>query len=494
MARILLIKASDLDMEYKAIPSFLMRIFPRLNMEMVPPLGIMYCASVLRQAGHEVRIIDLRAVAIKQFSLAEEIRAFAPDLAGISALTVESSSMHDAAAVLKGYNPDIPVIAGGPHPTSYPDAVLADPHIDFLVRGEGERTIVELADALLSGKDVSTLKGIAFRHHTGVAITEPRPFIRNLDSLPFPAWDLIDRDLSAAARGMGPVWFRPFMGVFTSRACPYRCIYCHSMFGKSFRARSPENVIREMEILIAEYGIRDFEFYDDIFNLDRTRAERIFDLIIERNLQVTLSFPNGLRSDLLDGSMLKKMKRAGVSHISIAVESASPRIQKEIRKNLNLRRVSEAIDECDRLRIFTRGFFMLGFPTEKREDIMETIRFSAGSRLHSAMFFIVIPFQGTELGSRAHEQEAEVPRDFVDYDYWSSPVNLSDVKGRGLEQLQSLAYRRFYLNLRRLWRIWRAFPQRSLLWKLGLGAFLFYMLGQRGRKPDTLSLKGRGKG
>jgi radical SAM superfamily enzyme YgiQ (UPF0313 family) len=438
MSRILLIKSGNLT---------------RLNYAVTFPLGIMYIASVLKNNGHEVKIVDTRLYK-KMPDFKKIINDFEPQIAGLSALTIESEKMHQIAREIKKVNNKIKIIAGGPHPTSYPEDTLKNDAIDFVVSGEGERTIIDLISSLNNG--YHNIPGICYRNGT-IRKTGEREPINNLDELPFPAWDLVDINKYSRRLSMSMVGFRRYMGIFTSRACPYRCIYCHKMFGKRFRARSPENVISEIEMLVHNYGINDFEIYDDIFNFNRARTEKIMDLLIEKKLNVHLSFPNGLRTDLLDFALLEKMKKAGVYYISIAVETASERLQKHIKKNLNLKKVNEMINHCAELGIFTRGFFMLGFPTETEEELRKTIKFAIKSKLHTAYFFIVTPFKGTEMGDSIKNSE-NIP--YRDYDYFTGYFNLSNISARKLFFYQIIAWLLFNLNPYRIYLVFRDFKRK----------------------------------
>ncbi len=370
------------------------------NFSVTPPLGLMYLAAYVRERvkGVNLKILDTRVSkdGYREILL-RELKDFEPTIVGISAVTMEAKSMHEIAGMVKGVLPESKVVVGGPHPTSFLRRTLEDRNIDYVVRGEGEETFAELVEVIKEGGDVRSVKGIAYRENGDIAEREPRGYIEDLDTLPFPAWDMINIDDYARFWSMSPRGKRRYMVVYTSRSCPYRCIYCHNIFGKGFRARSPENVLAEIDILYNKYGIKELEVVDDIFNFDSKRVERICDLIIERGYDLRIAFPNGLRSDRLDKPLLEKMRRAGTKFISFAVESASQRIQRLIKKNLKLDKVKEAIDYSVRLGIFSNGFFMLGFPTETEEEVRETIKFAVESNLHSAYFFIVTPHEGTEL-------------------------------------------------------------------------------------------------
>lgn len=481
MAKILLIKCSDIT-KYRGlefnhrnlISKFCYKIITETPLKryiyaMVPPLGIMYIAAVLRRAGHTVKILDLRTAEIKPFSLTTELVNFKPQIVGLSGITTEAESLHRTAEIVKQTLPDTIIITGGPHVSSYAGKVLMDKNIKACVIGEGEETAIELVDALLNGeeKDIEKVKGIAFRKNGEIVFTPPREYIKNLDSLPFPAWDLIDLEPYSKVRSMASVGLRKYMTLFTSRACPYRCIYCHNMFGKGFRSRSPENVIEEIELLNREYGIKEFEILDDIFNADKERAKNIFRGITKLDKKLKFAFPNGVRTDTLDYETLKIFKDGGVHFTAIAVESASKRIQKLIKKNLNLEKVMENISFCADLRIFTRGYFMMGFPTETREEIMETIDFAVRSKLHSAMFFIVTPFQGTELERNYVNKIDGVPYDL--HDYFLTTFNLSKCDDMELFHLQEKAIQKFNSNIKRQLIMLRDFPRLRHLWIYGIG-------------------------
>lgn len=454
MAKILLVKCSQ---------------HSRDNDIVTPPLGLLYLASVLRKKGHKVGFIDTRLGPDGFDRCIGKAALFGPDIVGLSAVTPEADNLHFLARAIKQGLRNCSIVAGGPHPTSCPEEVIGDRNIDFAVIGEGEETFPELVEAIESGSIPEGVKGIAFSRDEKYNFTGFRTFMENLDNLPFPAWDLVDLDdYKNYYRFSGAVGKkRKYMPIFTSRGCPYDCIFCHKIFGKAFRPRTPENVLGEMEALIAGYGVRDFEIIDDIFNFDRKRAESILDMIIARDLKVQLSFINGLRSDILDYGFLKKMKAAGTYQLSIAVETSSKRLQGLIRKNLNLDKIKEAIEQAAGLKIFTHGLFMLGLPTETKEEILGTIKFAADSRLNISQFVIANPFKGTELHSLRERNEGE--ERYADYDFQTGNFNFSAVSAKELFRLQKLAYRKFYFSRRHFFDLLLFFPNKRNLFK---GAWL----------------------
>jgi radical SAM superfamily enzyme YgiQ (UPF0313 family) len=221
-------------------------------------------------------------------------------------------------------------------------------------------------------------------------------------------------------------------------------------------------VVEEIEALRRTYGVNEFEFLDDCINLDRRRFEAILHGLLERGLHPKLHFPNGVRTDLLDEDQIRLIRRVGAGEISVAVETASPRLQKLIRKNLDLEKVRRNIELMADLRIFTRGFFMLGFPTETEEELRATIDFAVTSRLHLATFFVTNPFPGTPI----YEEFKALGKlrddvNTIDYEYYGAPFNGSEVSDKRFRGLYREAYFRFYFRPGRIMRILRDRPYSS---------------------------------
>jgi radical SAM superfamily enzyme YgiQ (UPF0313 family) len=461
MARVLLAKA---------------RFLSEGGMGAVVPLGALYIASVLREAGHQVRLFDAGELWDPE-PFKQTLRAFKPDVVGISAITIEARVMERMARVCREQLPDMPIVVGGPHATAYPQRCALNPDIDYVVLGEGEVTVLELVRALTQGGlDPKSVAGVAHCGDDGeVVFTAPRDPITDVDSIPFPAWDLLDWELVARTRPLSSMGHRRHMLLFTSRGCPFRCIYCHEVQGKKFRARSPENVLREMEVLKTRWGINDFEVIDDIFNFDRPRMMEILDRIVASKLQPSLHFPNALRTDMLDEGQIKALRRAGTFFLCSAVETTSGRLQKLIKKHLKVDRVEENIRIAVREGMFVCGFFMLGFPTETLEEARDTVDFALRSPLHEGLFFIVTPYAGTALYELYQETLRE--RGLLDVDpedagYHDAQYNLSAMSDAELFGLQRSAFRRFYLDPRRVVRIVQRHPARLELLRYGTTALL----------------------
>ena len=412
---------------------------------MSAPLGLAYIAAALRGAGYGcVNIVDARALDLSHDDVLERVRSFTPDIVGISGMSVEADEIHELAGLIKKTVANCYVALGGAYASSSPGNIIQDPNIDFIVVGEGERTICELVHALEHGRDLHGIAGLAFRHGDKPVFNPRRAEIEDVDSIPFPAWDLLPMETyfePTRRHALNPILAsKRVLPIFTSRGCPFGCIYCHNIFGKRTRLRSVGNVIREIEFLIERYGLEQIEIWDDIFNYDLERAKRICDEIIRRDMKITLSFPNALRVDGMDEELIAKLKKAGTKLLFYAVESASPRIQEQIGKKLDLVKARKMIRLTFDSGIVTNGFFMLGFPGETREEMLETIRFAEKGPFHVVEFFYVTPRPNTPLHKTLKAKTAVHPQPAH---YKKFSVNLSAVSDIGLKRMWAMAHLRF---------------------------------------------------
>jgi radical SAM superfamily enzyme YgiQ (UPF0313 family) len=482
LARVLLAKARFVHLEAVAF---------------TPPVGLLYVAASLREHGHEVAFYESGNRWDDPRPFTRLVERFRPDVVGIGALTPESVGMDLLARTAKAVLPDVPVVVGGPHPTAYPLRCVRNPAIDYAVIGEGELAFPALVAALTrGGRDPHAIPGIAWLGADGGLETGGPPrVIEDLDALPLPAWDLAPMAFYQRERSMAHVGQRAYLPLVTSRGCPYQCIYCHQIHGKRFRSRSPENVLAEVRAANRRLGIRDFEFYDDTFNLNRDRMEALLDGFAALKPSVDLHFPNGVRTDLLVASDFPRFRRAGTRFLAVAVESASPRIQKLARKNLDLDRVFANIEAADRAGLFVNGFFMLGFPTETPDEARGTVDFALRSRLHEALFFVVNPFEGTPLYDMVRDrmQAREATLRDTDMDYFRGSCNVSAMTDAELFGIQRSAYLRFYASPGRLARIATRHPRRAMLGWYAFQTLVKSLPRPRGVRPsrDALASGGR---
>lgn len=464
-----------------------------------PPLGVLTLASWLRQeldaevrvhdAGFEMYGASPPPVATVQ-KLVADLR---PHVVGLGALTCERDCLGALARAVKEIAPDTTVVVGGPYPTSEPESWRACPAIDLAIRGEADEALPELVARIVRGQDPRGIPGVVDRISTPVSAVAPP--IADLDSVPLPAWDLID--LRAYARGRyrnqtGLPARRVYASVTTSRGCPYRCAYCHDVLGKRFRGYSVERVMAEIDDVVAR-GAREIHFVDDIFNFDLGRAKEIFGRIAERHPGLSIAFPNGLRADRLDEEFAIAARRAGTWYAGVAIETASPRLQKLIHKHLNLEKVRRAIQWLERAGICTRSFVMLGFPTETEAEMEATIRFVIDSDTSEASFFNVVPYPGSGLYELAEQESPGTADDVVERPFYSEASYYARVTGRDLSRIRDRAIRRFYLSrlrfARSLWRMpLRAFFSRAYLetlWYFGARAARSVLPRRARRSPEA---------
>jgi anaerobic magnesium-protoporphyrin IX monomethyl ester cyclase len=445
MSKILLIKPRFFLPEFQAIHQ---------------PMGLIYIGAALKNAGHESKIHDCCRDYRDLRILRRIITEWEPDFIGISIIVTELEETKKIMGVIRYILSNVPVTFGGPWPSAKPEESLKTFGADFVVMGEGELVFPELIDALNKGLPTESIPGTAsmvngqVKINPGLYLTEDE-----LNALPFPAWELLDHKLYAKISSGAIVGCRHYMAIVTSRGCPFQCAYCHRTMGKVFRKRSAQSVLAEMEELRFRHGFKDFEIIDDCFNLDRKRMHAILTGIRDRLGDVKLHFPNGLRADMLEPEDMSLFKQAGTVSASFAIETASPRLQKMIRKNLNIDKAILAINAAVEAGIYSSGFFMIGFPTESYEEASATVDFAVSSVLHRAALYLVTPVAGTEHAEMAAQNinDAVNPKKMTFY--YANTLNISSMSDRDLQRVIRCAYRRFYLNNKRLLNLIIYHPQ-----------------------------------
>jgi anaerobic magnesium-protoporphyrin IX monomethyl ester cyclase len=432
------------------------------------PIGITILAAVAEIKGHRVRILDIGLEKDPRGSLIQTLEGAAFDVAGLSAMSVEFAGGIEAAKCIRKFSPNTHIILGGQHPTIMPEKAMEFECVDSICIGEGEGVWAEYLDRLSAGQPLEDVRGLWFRRGGEIIRNMLRREYVDVDALPLPAYHLLDLERYFDIDFVRfPTIDRRAIQIFTSRGCPFRCIYCHDLFGKKFRGRKPELVWEEIQLLYHTYGIREFMIEDDVFNLDIGRAKKICDLVIESGLKLGFQFGNGVRLDRFDEELMRKLARAGTHHMAIAIESANGRIQKLIKKGLKLDRTNEVLGWARKYRIETLGFFMLGFPGETVEEINQTIRFAGGSRFDEALFSIATPYAGTELSDLVRSTGAYEGGDF--HDEWEGVVKVKSEEWdfKKLKRLQQKAYFLFFLARFRFLKIFLKMKNPKMIKRYG---------------------------
>jgi anaerobic magnesium-protoporphyrin IX monomethyl ester cyclase len=434
-----------------------------------PPMGILYLASYLRTKFElDIKLVNQRAEDLSTDQVVRRAAAFGADIVGFGCITTGGHMLGDLTRKARQALPNALILVGGPHTSAFRELVMEGTEADAAVVGEGELAFEQIIRERFDGAgDFSRIPGLIWRDRDGQVITNPgqTPMVEDLDTLPPPAYDLIDLRKYWPLQSMTPLPKRRYISLVSSRGCPYQCMWCHNIFGKRFRAHSPERMIDEIEQGIRRWGITDVEFLDDIFNLDKKRVIEFCDLVHRRNLRFKITFPNAVRTDILDRDVVDALADTGLYFCSFALEAGSPRIQQYTGKRLNIPQFLQGVEMAVSRGIFANGFAMLGFPTETEADMQQTLDVACASKLHTVSFFTVMPFPHTRLYDevmRLHpERLAHMNYDNVNYA--TAKVNCSEVPDEVLYYYQREANRRFYLSPKRILRILRDYPQPQWL-------------------------------
>lgn len=448
-------------------PVWMVRLPPAAAPQLNHPLGYLYLAAALRRRGFwNLRVVDMAPSGLTDADVLAAAARARPAVIFLTLCTVDVPAASRLGAALAATCPDAVFAAGGSHVTGDPEGTLAAlPFVRFAVSGEGEATAVELLERLGETDDdaFDDVAGLAFRRRDGeVTVNPPRPLPEGLDDSLWPAYDLVHLPSYFRYPRMGGLYrHAEYMSLFTSRGCYYSCEFCHDVFGRRFRAYSPERVLDEMAFLVTKHGIREFQILDDLFNGDRERTLAICEGLRRRDLRVALAFPNGLRTDRLDDDEIDALVGAGAWRVCVSPETASARLQEESRKRADLGRIEHVIEAFDRRNVVTSGFFMLGFPSETEAELDATIAWALGSRLHIVNFFRVIPMPGTRLRERVRGLGQALDQPMAAYEALGSCFNLSAVPLEVIERKQREAIRAFYGDPRRLVRLAQVLPLRA---------------------------------
>jgi len=357
-----------------------------------PPLGLMYIAASIRnKSNHEVRILDCDTDKLTFDQAEAKIREFNPDVVGVTSYTPIIYDAWQFIKLVKKVNPKTVTVLGGHHSDIYPVETMNLGDIDYILKGEGEYTFVELLSAIGGNRSFKDIAGIVFKEDGQIINTEGYGYINNLDELPLPARDLVDWKKHQCVLGRDD----SVATIMSSRGCPYRCTFCYTpLDSRSYRMRSAENIIKEIEECY-NLGMREFFFFDDNFSVNIPRVEKICDEIIKRKLKISWSFRG--RVNTITYPMLKKCKQAGCHRIHFGVETGTDEGLKRLKKDTNTEMIINAFKLCKKTGITTVANFMIGLPWEKKEDMYHTVKFANDIGTDYAEFQVLTVLPKTEL-------------------------------------------------------------------------------------------------
>jgi len=411
-----------------------------------PPIGLAYLASMLRENGYKVRIVDN---VVEKLSLDELVRKIKDSVVvGITTTTPTFNTALKYAKKIKSTLENVFVILGGIHVSFMPYSALKHEFVDAVCIGEGEYTLLEAVERLDRGKSLEGVRGLMYKEDGRIIDNGRRDFIKNLDELPFPAYDLLPLE-KYSILGQKLEHF-PLM---SSRGCPFGCRYCASsrFMGRMFRARSAENVADEIEWLNDKFGAKYVAFGDDTFTLSKKRVLEFCREIRERGLDVEWSCSS--RVDTIDGETIREMKRAGCNCIYYGVESANPQILNNFyRKRIKLEQVVDAVKKTKENEILTVCSFIIGAPMETREDMMRTLKFSIKLDPDYAQYSILTPYPGTEIYEEAAKKGWLLTENFDDYTCGKPVLKNFYLSPKEISKFLRYCYVRFYLRPKFIWK------------------------------------------
>ena len=422
------------------------RIIQPHDMTTIPPLGLGYLGSYLREMEIECTVLSAKSHRLSIETMIGKILSGGFDGVGISAMTHEMPQASQLAAKIRKRRKAGFLILGGTHATVLPEGTARTyPAFDAVIFGEGENTLVECVTRISSGRNLENVRGVVWRRPEGVVKNSAREWIQDLDRLPFPCWDAFPKST--------------LYPILASRGCPYRCIFCCRSLGNKVRYRNPENVAEEMEWLATNFQPRFIDFYDESFGASKQRTRQLLEIILQKGFTQKVKISAQTRIGLLDMEMFNLMKKAGFYKIDFGVESGNDKILSEIKKGITLEKTRETVKMAKQAGLKTCANFILGHPGETRRTAWDTLHFAAELNPTYLSLGIMVPYPGTELYEMAvrGEKGLAVPSSrWESYDRYFGDVEiLTHMPMRRLERLQFYGYLIFYLRNRRFLGLFR---------------------------------------
>ncbi len=410
----------------------------------MPGLGLPILAAWLQRRGHRVRLLDGHAEGLSLSRPDAHLRAERPDLVGISAMTPVVPHALELAAACRRIHPGVPIVMGGAHASVMPDDLLGCPDIDYVVRGEGEHTLTELVE----GEDPAGIAGLSWRSDGQVQHNPDRTLLADLDELPSPAWHLLP--MQRYRPGLGTYRQLPAMSLLSGRGCPSRCTYCFNLFGRSVRRQSPGRVVQEIRRLRTEFGVRQVQFYDDTFTLQRSWLQAFCERLRRELPEITWTCYG--RVDTVEADVLGWMSAAGCHQICFGVESGDPTVLGSIDKRIEPDQVRRAVRLTRQAGIGPRGTFMFGNRHDTPASMQRTLQLALELDLDVALFSVATAYPGTAFFDWARAEGRLTTTDWGRYDRNSTTVHLPGADPQEVWGFHRQAYRRFYLRPRMVLR------------------------------------------
>jgi radical SAM superfamily enzyme YgiQ (UPF0313 family) len=357
------------------------------------PCGTGLIAGRLRELGYKVGVIDVNGLRWDYNQVMDEIQSYHTNVIGIGGMITTYRWVKEISRMIKEKMPEKRIILGGSVGTSIIETALRNMEVDVMAVAEADDTIVELLPALLNGEeDWSGIRGLAYLQNDEVFKTSPRPQREDLDTLPYPAWDLFPMEtyLANPVVGVGRD-----IDIISSRGCPYPCQYCYRIFGRQYRGRSAENVVGEVLELYHRYNVDFISFQDDCFVIDKQRVHDICDMIDKEGINIRWSCTG--RVNISDLELLQRMRASGCVSVSYGLESGSDTILARMKKNTTTAKARKAIENTRKAGIRTPVSFMTGYPGETPETVMETVDYCKELNIPLTALMITCPYPGTPL-------------------------------------------------------------------------------------------------
>jgi len=410
------------------------------------PTNLAILASYVRENGYDPKIYDFDLESGNSIENARTIMSDNPDVIGFTCLTPRFPLVVEIANECKKIKSNVVTVVGGSHVNGQPKHVVKYPSIDYAILGEGEEALLDLLNHIEEGKDVSNLPNLAFEKDGNCIVNPKRPYIEDLNTLPFPAWDLLNLDYYT-----DPAFFNgPHLGILSGRGCPFNCNFCASkvVWGRNTRVRSAISLADEIEIAIKEYNIREFMFYDDTFTINKNMVRLFHDEIVKRKMDIR--FYAQVRVDTIDYELVTTLKKSGCFAVAIGVESGNDQILKNIHKNLNKEQIRKACKDLKRANMPFLASYIIGHPGDTHETIKATIDFADEIDADQSKFLIATPYPGTELYNLAVSKgvlKEEGAESLGDHTYFQHvAANLSEVSDEELLKYQQLAFDNYDLK------------------------------------------------